>query len=192
MRRLIIALLAACVTGAGAGAAVLAQSPSPSPDVVPLRVVMPDEGFAATFPGGWVVEVIGGESFVVSPDRVARCSTTGEWFNEPTDDPAAVLEKVAAIYPVFSDGDPLPVVETSWHELPAGRAVRFTMDYGLDALPGESDEGFGRYHTTYIIADSLRLIFFGCWSPERPDDDWLSIAETIELLPEEESTRASR
>jgi len=183
MRRLMIMLLAACLLGISAGPAVVAQSPSLSPDAVPLRVAVPEEGFAATYPEGWVVETIFGQSYVVSPDRSARCLTTVEWFPEPVDDPAAFLDELAAIYPVFSDDGPLPVIETSEIELPAGRAIRFIIDFTLDPEFDESDSESARYDTTYILADGLRFLFFGCSAPERSDDDWLSIAETIEFLP---------
>ncbi len=187
MRRLMITLLAACLLGASAGPA-MAQSPSPSPLGVGERVEVPGVGFAATFPEGWIIEASGGQSYVVSSDRSTRCGTFGERFDEPIDDPAASLDELAAIYPVFSDDEPMPIIDTSEIELPAGRAIRFIADYSLDPeFDPEFDGGKdATYVTTYIMVDSLRVLFLGCYAPERPDDDWLSIAETIEFLPIEE------
>jgi hypothetical protein len=188
MRRLTIAFLISCLLGISAGSAVVAQTPSPSPslDAVPLRVEVPEAGFAATFPEGWVVETIFGDSGVVSPDASTRCLTFGERFDERIDDPAAFLDKIAAIWPNFSDDGPLPVIETSEIELPAGRAIRFIADFTLDPEFDESDSDSARYLTTYILTDGLGFLTLACYAPERPDDDWLSIAETIEFLPIEE------
>ena len=41
----------------------------------------------------------------------------------------------------------------------------------------------GRFVTTYLLSDGQVLAFFGLWANERPEDDWLSIAETFEFLP---------
>ena len=142
-------------------------------------------GYAATFPEGWVVESQpSGEARVVSPDGNTACLPTGELADGPIDDPAAVLDRVAAIFPNFSDDGPAPVIETSEIELPAGRAIRFVLDQAL--VPNPVEEGYARYNTYYILVNDFGLLFFLCWGPERPDDDWLSIAETIEFLPAEE------
>lgn len=183
MRRTMMVTAAAGLLGIAAGPAALAQSPSPGYDAAPLRVAVPEEGFAATFPADWVMEAVGGESFAVSSDRSTRCLTTGEWFDEPIADPAAALDRVAAIYPDFSDDGALPVVETAEVDLPSGRAVRFIIDLSLHPEYDASDAEGARYLTTYILADDLRFLFLSCWAPERPGDDWLSLAETLEFLP---------
>jgi hypothetical protein len=183
MRRLTAALLISglvCASGVPASA----QSPSPSLTALEGRAEIGGVGFAVTFPEGWLVETRGGESQAVSADGSALCQPNSSSIDEPVDDPEAVLDKVAAIFPVFSDDGPMPVIETSEIELPAGRAVRFIADYALD---DDLVEGYdARYGTTYILTDGRVLLFLGCWAPERPSDDWLSIAETIEFLPAEE------
>jgi hypothetical protein len=185
MRRSTIAFLVAFLLTIGAGSVVVAQSPSSSPTAPEPRAEINGVGFGVTFPEGWLVETRGGESQAVSADGSALCQPNAERSDEPIDDPAAFLDKVAAMVPNFSDGEPMPVIETSEIELPAGRAVRFIADYALD---DDLVEGYdARYATTYILTDSHTLLFLGCWAPERPDDDWLSIAESIEFLPEEQS-----
>ncbi len=184
MRRLVIMLLATCLLGISAGPAVVAQSPSPDSVGFGKRVEEPEMGFAATFPEGWVVETTFGEARVVSPDGSTVCLPTGHRVDEPIDDPAAALDQIAAMFPVFADDGPMPIIDTSEFELPAGRAIRFIADYALD--DGLVEGYDARYATTYILTDGRVLLFLGCWAPERPDDDWLSIAETIEFLPAEE------
>ena len=185
MRRPIGVVLAVCLLGLSAGPAVVAQSPSPDSVGVGKRVEVPEMGFAATFPEGWIVESQpSGEAHVVSPDGSTECLPTGERVDEPIDDPAAALDQVAVIFPNFSDDGPAPIIETSEIELPAGRAIRFVLDQAL--IPNSVEEGYARYTTYYILINDFGLLFFLCWDPERPDDDWLSIAETIEFLPAEE------
>ena len=167
----------------GAGPAI-AQEPSLSPTAPEQRAEIGGVGFAVTFPEGWLVETTFGEARAVSPDGSTVCLPTGNPLPETVDDPVAALDKVAAIFPVFSDDGPMPVIETSEIELPAGRAIRFIADYALD---DDLVEGYdARYGTTYILTDGRVLLFLGCWAPERPADDWLSIAEGIEFLPAEE------
>ena len=92
MRRLMIMLLAACLLGISASPAVVAQSPSPESVGFGKRVEVPEMGFAATFPEGWVVETTFGEARVVSPDGSTRCLPTGHRVDQPIDDPAAALD----------------------------------------------------------------------------------------------------
>jgi hypothetical protein len=49
-------LLGTCLLGISAGPAVVEQSTSPGPIGVGERVEVPEAGFAAAFPEGWVVE----------------------------------------------------------------------------------------------------------------------------------------
>lgn len=183
MRRLITTFLVTGLLGVGTGPAI-AQGPSPSPTALEGPAEISGVGFSVTFLEGWVVETTFGEARAVSPDGSTGCLPTGHLLPETVDDPVAALDKVAAIFPVFSDDGPMPVIETSEIELPAGRAVRFIADYALD---DDLVEGYdARYGTTYILTDGRVLLFLGCWAPERPADDWLSIAKTIEFLPAEE------
>jgi hypothetical protein len=184
MGRLASAFLATCRLVVGASSAI-AQEPSPSPSALEQRAEINGTGFVVTFPEGWLVETRYGQLQAVSADGSAWCYPSGERVPEPVDDPEALLDRFAAIFPVFSDdGVPMPVIETSEIELPAGRTVRFIADYALD--DGLVEGYDARYDTTYILTDGRILFFLGCLAPERPDDDWLSIAETIEFLPAEE------
>ncbi len=60
-------------------------------------------------------------------------------------------------------------------ELPAGEAAR--IDYGL-RFPG-----YETLHAAYFFSDGSVFFVLTCTDLERPDDDWLSIAETFEFLP---------
>ncbi len=43
-----------------------------------------------------------------------------------------------------------------------------------------------RYIGQYAMAGEDAIAFLWCWALERPDDYWLSTAETLEFLPAEE------
>ena len=151
--------------------------PVPSGD----RVELPEMGIAVTFPGGWTREMrFGGQTSFSDGD--SYCLPVGVTIDEPVADPDATLDRAAEIFPVFSDDGPLPVIDTTEVTLPAGRAVRFVSDLSLD--PVEMAEPGARYSTTYLMTNGRVLVFFGCWSDERPADDWEAIAATIEYLPE--------
>lgn len=184
MRRLLITLLSACLLGISAGPVVVGQSPSPDSVGFGKRVEVPEMGFAATFPEGWVVETIFGEARVVSPDGSTVCLPAGHRADEPIADPVAFLDQIAAMFPGFADSGPMPIVDTAEVALPAGRAIRFIADYALD--DGLAEGYDARYATTYILTDGRVLLFLSCWAPERPDDDWRFIADTIEFLAAEE------
>lgn len=67
-------------------------------------------------------------------------------------------------------------------QLPAGEAAR--VDYSL-AFPQ-----FETLHAVYYFIDEPDVYSLTCTALERPDDDWLSIAETFEFLPADESAEA--
>lgn len=174
------------VTGVAGGLEeTLIQEPSHSPTVPQEQAEISGSGFVVTFPQGWIIETrYGTQLHGVSPDGSAWCFPSGQPIPEPVDDLEALLDDVAAIFPVFSEDEPMPIIETSEVELPAGRAVRFISDYALD--DGLAEDYGARFVTTYILTDGRTLLILGCSAAARPDDDWQSVAESVEFVPEEE------
>ena len=162
------------LTGVAVGA-----SPAPGDEPTGPRFEHPELDTSVTFPPGWTVEPLYGETHGLAPDGLATCALHGSRMDEPVDDPDALLERVAEMYPVFPDDGPLPVIDIADLQLPAGRSIRLVMDAGptTDASP---DDG-GRFSAVYLLVDAERMLFFGCWSEERQDDDWLAVAQTIEI-----------
>jgi hypothetical protein len=65
--------------------------------------------------------------------------------------------------------------------LPAGAAARIDVSEDVESAPSEHIET-----SEYVITDGITQWRLTCSGRERPDDDWLSIAETFEILPPEE------
>jgi len=176
MRRLSLVLLATFPLAIVASLAVAAQSPSASPSTPDRRVEVPKAGYAVTVPEGWTFE----DSYLVSPDGRARCQPLASRVEEAVDDPSPMLERSAAFYAEYFE----PVlIETSDIELPAGPAVQFVLDGTLQ--PGFM-AGEARYGAIYLLVDGHTFLSLFCGAPERPEDDWLAIAETLEFLPMED------
>ena len=164
-----------------------AQSPSPptaSGAIAGPRSMDSESRVAVDLPADWTIEASFGETYAISPDDSAHCRPASTQIDKPVDDPDALLDELAAIYPVFFDDGPLPIVDTTELVLPAGRSIRYVSDFALQ--PDRIPQDERRYATMYLLTDGHSLVFFGCWSDYRPADDWLSIAETIEFLPVEE------
>lgn len=174
-------------TVAGSGVAQGGQ-PSPvatgegAPPLAGQRMAVPEMGVAVTVPDDWTIRSPNGETHAVSPSGVI-CRPTGSRLDEPVADPDAFIDEVAAMYPFFPDDGPLPVVDEEVVMLPAARSVRLVVDLSLHPDRAQLEEG--RFFTTYLLSDGQVLAFFGCWANERPEDDWLALAETFEFLPAE-------
>ena len=187
MSRLAPVVVAVALTVACSGVAHGGRpSPSATGDGVPplagQRMAVPAMGVAVTVPDDWTIRSPNGESHAVSPSGVI-CRPTGSRLDEPVADPDALIDEVAAMYPFFPDGGPLPVVDEEVVMLPAARSVRLVVDLSLH--PDEAQLEEGRFVTTYILSVGQGLAFFGCWANERPEDVWLALAETLEFLPAE-------
>jgi len=192
MRRLAITTLLVCMLSAPGAAVVSAQEPSPSVLAHVGRVEVPAAGYAVTLPEGWTMEtheVVEGTdspdgpteetrsiwSYAFAPDGSASCLLFEDRLVESLDDSSTALDETAAYHRTRYE----PVlVEMSSVELPLGLAVRFVLDYTRTG-----DEGVG---AVYLLSDGDALVVMSCVAQEPPDGDWwLSIAETIEFLPEE-------
>ncbi len=157
------------------------SDPLPADASMGPRFEDPELSASVTYPQGWIIEQPFGESHGKSPDGLAWCALNGSRLDEPVEDPDALLEQVAEIYPALPDDGPLPVISKADPELPAGRSIRLIVDLG--PTTPRSPEDHTRFTTTYLLTDAHRIVILGCWSDERADDDWLAVAETIELAP---------
>jgi hypothetical protein len=189
MRHLACAMLVTCLVGVGAGQAV-AQEPTPPPEAASQRVEVPEAGFAVTFPVDWEVSIdtsdLPGEggTFAVVSGREAASDVTCEVYlrgrctGSPFGDCAAALDEVAARMVAYFDGDESSsrIDESTAMDLPAGYTVRVDTEW--------IDEGV--FGSSYTLTDGKVADSLLCSGSERPDDDWLSIAETFEFLPADE------
>jgi hypothetical protein len=198
MRRLTIAFLISCLLGISAGSAVVAQTPSPDPVGVGHRVEVPEMGFAATFPEGWVVEIVeeGSETAILVQSGPERFGPDVELRN-----------LLVARGPEGQEGD-RPHGCTLVRYAP----IDLTADEFLNEVFEQSDlaveslhEGLSRvfmnmwwkghiltdqpehpYIEQYAIGDDSTVALLWCTGVLSYRGDWLSIAESFEFLPAEE------
>ena len=212
MRRLSALLVVACLLGIGAGSAI-AQSPSPPP-WFGGRVEMPEHGFAVTLPDEWVGfdtaadamsqreaasgvldPVLWNETDTEWVDGFAQVASTGlqlwsghatkedscglgTWISDlPLDDVADNNFEWYSDDPGSRDVEPPRLID-----LPAGPAYHIRMSQQVEP---DSDEWWSVSHY-FVGLDGFMLQAYCLTDDIRPADDWLSIVETIELLPAEE------
>lgn len=209
MRRLMIGLTAACLLGA-LYVPAMALEPT-SPPSFGGRVELPESGVAVTFPEGWLtfdlaadidarvksIETALGDVFPVGRDALVadlkRRSASSELLGLSLDeqacdlrlisssrvdlhDPAFVAQLDAAIQAEQGIKDYSGVAPV---DLPAGPAVT----YGWVQV-GADPQGRDLAHSGYMVDGGDRGVVFTCEGLKRPDDDWRSIADTIEFLPQ--------
>ena len=198
------------------GSGAVAQEPSPEPPPwVGGRVEMPEHGFAVTLPDDWVtfaasvdvgsqLEAASGlmdsEVWFADDGRLLeRMSALGPQgmqvmslhatslahclFAADSTTTIAAHSLAELQYETYVDSPHARDVEPLQHiDLPAGPAYRLRMSGRADP---ESD---WMLTSTYVLdrIDGLLIAVCGNYD-DHPDDDWLSIAESIEFLsPEEE------
>jgi hypothetical protein len=183
-----ITLLVASLLLASGASASVAQSPSPSPTSAHHRVEVSDAGFALTFPGDWEIHfdsssLASGSGAVVtgrSPGSDVTCEVYlyDTCSGEPFGDCAAVLDEFAArmVATYESYEDFAGAIEQAPVASAAEYAVRIDIEWTADAAFG----------TSYVLTDGSVHDAVLCRGSERPDDRWLSIAETVEFLPADE------
>ena len=197
------------------GSGVVAQEPSPEPPPwFGGRVEMPEHGFAVTLPDDWVgidlsvdaasqLEVASGfidpdlwpADNAMLPGGLAAMGSNGMhllsvhatsadhclWIAVPVsampaDVAADGLYKMHIDDPVSRDVEPPQAIE-----LPAGPAYLLRQSMWVEPV------GMWSRLTSYVLDMGDGVFFAVCTTYDtRPDDDWLSIAETIEFLPAEE------
>ena len=214
LKRLATSLVAASLFSVGVGAPLLAQNaeqePGQDPVVLGGRVEVPSAGYALTVPDGWVAFYPSAEDAAaitdalrgIDPDLATtleaalaggvafsflafgQADETGFRDNcNVIDYPsggASLSMAVASDMAAMGDmGEALvgePVTESI--ELPAGESAR--IDYALE-YPGVQ-----AVFSAYYFTDDRIFHLLTCTGTERPDDSWLSIAETFEFLAAEE------
>jgi len=202
MRRLTIALLSVCLVDVSAIPAV-AQDQSPAP-WFGGRVEMHEHGFAVTLPADWVAC----DTTVDTLSQLEAASAALDPRLWSTDDagflaglaglasrcvrlrgsgvsPAAVEAVASRLFKKYTD-DPLArdVELPQSLDLPAGPAYLMRVS--------ERDEpGVGEWwpSSIYMLStDETVLMAFYTTKVARPEGEWLSIVETIEILPAEEQS----
>ena len=176
------------LSGSGTGSA--------SPVLAGGRVERPEDGFAVTFPDGWTVEEVAPstDEWFDGADEAQALETVILWASDDGSDAECMVVDYASL---ASADPPWPSVDvaTTWYldrmaddpgyrepartyeTLPSGRTGHIT------ATDSDGWSGDAYY---FRDAQGDAWMHLACWSPERPDDHWLSIAETFEFLPAEE------
>ena len=194
LRRFAIALLAVCLLPVGVATST-AQPPLLTADPGGHRVEVPEAGLALTVPEGWLVWVPMQE--LDAPElpahsslwQVLMASNTHEYPEAGAggcqivlvrvDDPDAgtvALEDVARWGNPFGNDPGFGESTTTEVMLPAGTSSR------LDVVEHAEDGDW--YGATYDLAAPNGIVWLICIGfGERPDDDWLSIARTLEFIP---------
>jgi hypothetical protein len=92
--------------------------------------------------------------------------------------PEALGLWVATELTTFANEEPAERPSVDYVELPVGRVAR--LDYDTDDWAGQTST------TCYLVPGDDSQHWLSFVGAERPEDRWLSIAETIEFLPPEE------
>ena len=184
MRDQIVACLVACLLVASAGMAVTAQDETPDAQ----RVELPDAGIAITFPAGWDVEARSEPGEYQLPLEFADQSTLEIatvpywkvlWASDPgsgmnfcsvdmyEEMPMSPARHAEQTVRRLSEVDPESVATPV--RLSAGDAVRVDTEWG------------GAVRANYYLDVDGQRFSLHCTAGTRPQDDWLSIAETIEI-----------
>ncbi len=186
-------LLAGLITTAGMPVAAQDEDLRMGDDPAYLeRVEVPEAGVAVSYPAGWEASVemeygqrqpgdpySGYWSVVRGFDDASDSSCSLDWELYPGSsmlELAEYGEELRESGELDEESFDLPLFDVSTVELPAGTAVRTLAD---DPLSGdrfatyELDHGGTRYSLT-------------CFAENPPPDEWLDIAETLELLPADE------
>lgn len=176
-------------SGAEAGAS---GDPVPGPATAAdgNRVVVPEAGYALTFPEGWDVFADVDSTIVERPEgRRVRLTLLADGPLDPDEGLAvgchvshylsagASLEATVAddVAGILEAGDQLlRAPQTTLLALPAGTAMR--VEYAV-AYPA-----FTKHYAAYTFADGTFFHRLFCSGPAAPEDAWLSIAETWEYL----------
>lgn len=219
LTRLTISLVAASLLGVGASSPLLAQDGEQEAGseaiILGGRIEVPAAGYALTVPEDWVAMYPSAEDATaitdalreVDPDLATTLETAlaeGVGFSflafgvadeetgfrdncnvidYPTDGATLGLALATDVTALESMGEALvgdPVASNL--ALPAGESAR--LDYALE-YPGVQ-----AVFSAYYFIDGELFHLLTCTGGERPEDGWLSIAETFEFLPVEASMPA--
>jgi len=194
------------------GSGAMAQEPSPPP-WFGGRVEMPEHGFAVTVPADWVtfdtavdaVSQLEAASGVLDPvvwpadgaELLGVLATAG------SEDMQLLSSHATTVDLCWMGAQPawdMPIDEVadsmfeSYLDDPSARDVEAPQRIDLPAGPAylirssdQDDSGVWGPSSMYLLdADPGVLMTYCSTKDARPEDDWLSIVETIEFLPAEE------
>ena len=209
LKRFVLPLLLASLLSTGAIAPTLGQEPGATDAVLGGRIELPEAGYALTVPDDWVaigpslediddivetLEAIDPELATTVEDALAGGGVGFSLLAFGHLDAERGFRENCNVIDGAADGTSLSVIaageaaafaemgdrlasgpDVSMLELPAGKVAR--IDYGL-RYPN-----LDTAHAAYYFSDGTTLHLLTCTGLERAEDDWLSIAETFEILP---------
>jgi hypothetical protein len=211
IKRLSVSLVAASLLSLSVGVASFAQEPGEPAIGIGGRVEVPDMGYALTAPDGWVsIHPSGDDADAIiealneiDPDLAATTESalaggvSFSFLSFGGFDAETGFRENCNVIDYATEGLPLEVMleadvasfgdmgdqlasgpEVMILELPAGQIPR--LSYGLQYPDLETA------HAAYYFSDGLTNHLLTCTSLERPEDDWLSVAETFEFLAPQE------
>jgi hypothetical protein len=190
------------------GSGVVAQSPSPTPPPwFGGRVEMPEHGFAVTVPDGGFAFDLTGDIYTQALSVMASLNPGAS-----EDDLDATARAWSDLLQERMEGQLMVASPQSACGIAVGPALEEDLDSVAARLyarqssdesvihaepPRLVDLAAGPAHlATYGRTGEEVALYFGkvansaynifCYGPERPEDDWLSVAETFEFLTDEE------
>jgi hypothetical protein len=187
MRRSNVAVLAAMLLTAST-AGVAAQDTEPGLGSEAQQVEVSEAGITMAVPGDWSVVVQMVRDEAILPPELSEAEPVDRWIvlEAAAPDGSGCALAMYGEHPLgFDDharwiesgyageADVTSVAATP-STLPVGDAVRFDV----------AIEGIG-FWTSYLFESEEARYHLSCISEARPDDDWRSIAETIEAIPME-------
>ena len=177
----------------GAGSVAAAQSPPASPGSDAARVEVPEAGIALTVPGDWEVRVPLVRHPTELPPELEEAAEAYTW-----DVVEAVAPDGRGCRMLMYEGHPLPLPEhvdwitRAYDETPGLVDEIGSTPVGLpigDATRLDIAFTEGGLATGYVFATDQGRYQLQCGGDQRPDDDWRSVAETIESIPMASSGR---
>ncbi|MEA2026469.1 MAG: hypothetical protein U9O18_07240, partial [Chloroflexota bacterium] len=162
------------------------------------RVDVPEAGITVTFPVDWTVDIVNESSSIPAvsdgtnttletwrvldasaPDgRSERCGVDRYGTDELTAD-GFVGRFQSWIEDAWGDS-----VEVSTVNLPSGDSVR--VQVVVKTSDASTFSPVAHHMDFYLFDGGDGAFVLSCYGEDPPDDDWLSIAETLEFLPAEE------
>ena len=187
MRRTSVAVLSAMlITASAAGTA--AQDAEPGPGSNAQQVEVPAAGIAMAIPGDWSVVVQMVREEAILPPELSAVEPVDRWIvlEAAAPDGARCALAMYGEHPLgfddharwiergFAEEADVTSVAATPSTLPIGDAVRFDV----------AIEGVGSW-TSYLFESDQARYNLSCVGEARPEDDWWSIAESIEAIPME-------
>jgi hypothetical protein len=165
--------------------------------LMPLRML---DGSSGT--SDWLVDEIARDSSMdpelvqawVEAGQASGSALLGAWWSEPPTEAHVLPDGMWSVHVVPWEGATLEQIRSQWVE--SESSSERARDTGLIQLPSGAallvhEDGPDAYQTsTYYLTDGASVLMFMASSSDPPDDRWLSFAETLEFLPQEDqSTR---